>query len=213
MIEHFSKNTIGRDFVVGDIHGCFPLLEQELNKVSFDRSVDRVFAVGDLVDRGQHSEDSLIWLKQDFFHSIRGNHEQMAIDVYVGNWSSYNYICNGGMWFINQSDSGREALVSAFTILPYAIDIETDNGLVGLIHATCPVTDWNKLEEALFLKDNRNIALWDRERFENKIEDIIANVHIVYVGHTIVKAPVNLANVMYIDTGAVFSNKLTLIQL
>lgn len=213
MIEHFSKNTIGRDFVVGDIHGCFPLLEQELNKVSFDRSVDRVFAVGDLVDRGQHSEDSLIWLKQDFFHSICGNHEQMAIDVYVGNWSSYNYICNGGMWFINQSDSGREALVSAFTILPYAIDIETDNGLVGLIHADCPVSDWNKLEEALFLKDNRNIALWDRERFERKIVSIIDNITKVYVGHTIVPTPIILGNTNYIDTGAFSTGKLTVIQL
>ena len=50
--RHFSTNTKGRDFVVGDIHGELEMLKSELVKVGFDHSKDRLFSVGDMVDRG-----------------------------------------------------------------------------------------------------------------------------------------------------------------
>ena len=40
-------------FVVGDLHGCYTLLMNELDKVSFDPARDLLISVGDLVDRGQ----------------------------------------------------------------------------------------------------------------------------------------------------------------
>ncbi len=39
-------------FVVGDLHGCYTLLMNELDKVSFDPARDLLISVGDLVDRG-----------------------------------------------------------------------------------------------------------------------------------------------------------------
>ncbi len=50
--KFFGKNSSGRDFVVGDIHGSFGALEQLLQRLNFDPDCDRVFAVGDLIDRG-----------------------------------------------------------------------------------------------------------------------------------------------------------------
>jgi len=47
----FGENREGRDFVVGDIHGMFGHLRMLLKQVSFDAEVDRLFSVGDLVDR------------------------------------------------------------------------------------------------------------------------------------------------------------------
>ena len=52
-------NQAGRDLVVGDVHGCFRTLARALSQLEFDPSCDRLFGVGDLVDRGPHSEGRL----------------------------------------------------------------------------------------------------------------------------------------------------------
>lgn len=72
-------NIRGRDLAVGDIHGHFQRLEKCLEAVRFDPAVDRLFSVGDLVDRGPHSEAALEWLAQPWFHAVQGNHEALAI--------------------------------------------------------------------------------------------------------------------------------------
>ena len=43
-------NQVGRDFVVGDVHGCFRTLEVALLEIEFDPIRDRLFGVGDLVN-------------------------------------------------------------------------------------------------------------------------------------------------------------------
>ena len=39
-------NREGRDFVVGDVHGCFRTLDRALTALAFDPSRDRLFGVG-----------------------------------------------------------------------------------------------------------------------------------------------------------------------
>ncbi|WP_261986408.1 metallophosphoesterase, partial [Enterococcus faecium] len=62
-VKHFGPNSIGRDFAVGDIHGCFSRLNSALNTIEFDPSKDRLFSVGDLVDRGPECHLILEWLE------------------------------------------------------------------------------------------------------------------------------------------------------
>ena len=83
MFKHFSANTVGRDFVVGDIHGMFKTLAKELEELGFDPEKDRLFSVGDLIDRGPDNEDIEEWLAKPWFHAVRGNHEQMLIDGFT----------------------------------------------------------------------------------------------------------------------------------
>ena len=52
LVQRFTQNTRGRDFVVGDLHGCFDHLRVMLEHIQFNRVTDRLFCVGDLVDRG-----------------------------------------------------------------------------------------------------------------------------------------------------------------
>lgn len=40
-IRKLPTNKIGKDCVVGDLHGCCELLERVLDAVSFDNSKDR----------------------------------------------------------------------------------------------------------------------------------------------------------------------------
>lgn len=77
-VAHFSQNTLGRDIAVGDIHGCFSKLKTSLKRIRFDPSKDRLFSVGDLVDRGPESHHVLEWLDLSWFHAICGNHEQLT---------------------------------------------------------------------------------------------------------------------------------------
>ena len=55
LVRRLLENTRGRDFVVGDLHGCLPDLKALLTTVSFNPDKDRLIAVGDLVDRGPES--------------------------------------------------------------------------------------------------------------------------------------------------------------
>lgn len=51
----FEINEVGKDFIVGDIHGCLDQLKFQLSVTGFDKSKDRLFSVGDLIDRGPDS--------------------------------------------------------------------------------------------------------------------------------------------------------------
>jgi serine/threonine protein phosphatase 1 len=216
MIKHFAANTAGRDFVVGDIHGCFRKLEAELAVIGFDPELDRLFSVGDLVDRGPDSELAVEWLEKPWFHAVRGNHEQMAIDAAAGNIDAGCYIYNGGAWFLAQTRPEQRRIADAFDALPIAIEVETSGGLVGIVHADCPFDSWRKL--AAELEGHRSYAVseacvWSRARISNKDESVISDVALVFVGHTPVTKPVVLGNVHYIDTGAVFGKALTIMQI
>ena len=64
VILRLEQNLLGRDFAVGDIHGCFSLLEDVLEAVSFNPSADRVICGGDLVNRGPNSNRALDFLSK-----------------------------------------------------------------------------------------------------------------------------------------------------
>lgn len=218
MIKHFDKNENGRDFVVGDIHGCFDLLRDKLKEINFDTKTDRLFSVGDLVDRGDKSAECVKWLNKSWFHAVRGNHEQMAIDYALGSCDKYGYIRNGGQWFIDLPECDQILFKFIFERLPIVIEIETNNGLVGIVHAEQPFNSWTKLRERL--SDDSGVkrsiiecCLWDRTRFEQQDKSVIDGVYRVYCGHTPTNTPVELGNVMYIDTGAVFCGNLTVLQI
>ena len=75
----FALNEAGRDFVVGDVHGCFRTLEHVLDALAFDSERDRLFGVGDLIARGPHSTEAVDWLETRFTAVTRGNHEDAAL--------------------------------------------------------------------------------------------------------------------------------------
>lgn len=216
MIAHFAQNDAGRDFVVGDIHGCFTRLQEKLDEIGFDPAADRLFSVGDLVDRGPESEQSLEWLNKPWFHAVRGNHEQMAIDHCAGMSDSGMYAQNGGAWMLGKTKAEAQQYADAFSVLPIAIEVQTKGGIVGIVHADCPLSDWLGMGAALsgpYADSFAQACIWNRNRITNKDYSAIENVVAVIVGHTPVQECVTLGNVFYIDTGAVFGRELTIIQI
>lgn len=61
--------------MVGDLHGQRRELESLLEHVQFDVTTDRLFAVGDLIDRGSDSLGTLGLIEAPWFHTVLGNHE------------------------------------------------------------------------------------------------------------------------------------------
>ncbi|WP_321905152.1 metallophosphoesterase [Paraburkholderia tropica] len=213
-VHHYEKNIVGRDFATGDIHGCFKKLRTELENIGFDPERDRLFSVGDLVDCGPDSDLALEFLEKHWFHAVRGNHEDLAIQYAGGDMIPSYYVENGGAWNVSNPRDLQVKFADAFACLPIAIEVETDNGLIGIVHADCPFPTWRdftvslddpnvsgKMRDAMF-----EAAMWSRERIQIEDHTGIPDVRAVIVGHTPLKRPVALGNVYHIDTGAVFRN-------
>lgn len=202
LIKHFERNSRGRDLIIGDIHGHFAKAYAALLNVGFDPEVDRVFSVGDLVDRGPESVNVLDWLAKPWFHAVRGNHEQMCIEQV----DEYMHMVNGGGWFIGLTPYEKREYIEAFFALPFAMTIDTDEGRVGVVHADPVGSSWDRLEQHLSAdkpEDGYMQALiWSRDRISSAFDAPVTGVRAVVVGHTPVEQMTSLGNVIYIDTGA-----------
>jgi len=66
---------------VGDIHCQFDQLDRQLFEIGFNPRKDRLFSVGDLIDRGKDGCRVLDYLSKDWFYSILANHEDMILSL------------------------------------------------------------------------------------------------------------------------------------
>jgi serine/threonine protein phosphatase 1 len=206
--QRFTRNTRGRDLIVGDIHGCFTKLQQALTAIEFSPSDgDRLFCVGDMVDRGPESPMALEWLAQPWFHSVIGNHEQTCLGYLRGQIPA-GYYARGfnGAWALSLSSNATALFIEAFDQLPVAIEIETELGIVGIVHADCPTRNWP--EFIMRLADPKfeprvDMAIWSRDRHDRPHESLpVENVRAVIVGHTPVERMQRIDNVLFIDSKA-----------
>jgi bis(5'-nucleosyl)-tetraphosphatase (symmetrical) len=65
-------------WVIGDVQGCWATLERLLERIAYDEARDRLWFVGDLVNRGLGSLEVLRWIsRQDEgrVRSVLGNHD------------------------------------------------------------------------------------------------------------------------------------------
>ncbi|AOJ93360.1 serine/threonine protein phosphatase [Burkholderia multivorans] len=206
-VKRFQRNASGRDFAVGDVHGCFSKLEAALAAIGFDESRDRLFSVGDLVDRGPESERVLEWLDKPWFHPVQGNHEDMAVRFTHGTREADHYLMNGGSWLVCKTPCEQQPFADALVMLPYAIEVETGTGTIGIVHADVSGPTWNGMIEAFSsvtsnnkLKAITNDCLWCRDRIQAEDLSGVPDVRAVIVGHTPLRRPAILGNVYHIDT-------------
>lgn len=217
MIKKLKKNTTGTDYFVGDIHGCYEQLMEALEKITFNPDVDRLISVGDLVNRGPDSVKCLNLLKETWFHAVFGNHEDMMIKSFRHEWSTYNYVQNGGKWFFHLPYEEQEQLVLlADAKMTLVIEVETDIGIIGVIHANAP-DDWQKYHrlnnDEDFFDDNLvEDTIWGRRRIYGGQDGRVNGIDYVIVGHTPVEDVTVLDNIVYIDTGAVYDGSLTILS-
>ncbi|WP_104204511.1 metallophosphoesterase [Billgrantia saliphila] len=207
-LEKHEANNKGRDFFVGDIHGQFDLLMHAMRSVDFDKKVDRLFCVGDLIDRGADSFKCLSLAFEPWFYGVRGNHEMLAHDAFRDTGKAWDlWQMNGGSWvYLEEAQEVRIILGEALRYLPHARQVEVAGKQIGMVHAE-PPADWADIE----IVDSRQLV-WSRTRISRMETTPVANIDAVVVGHTILDEPTTLGNVHYIDTGAFTTGRLTIIE-
>lgn len=225
LFKFFNKNPIGRDFVVGDLHGMFSLMESQLESLNFNPETDRVFSVGDLIDRGPECYRVLEFLDKPWFHAIKGNHEMMLIEAKHKKTHYRSWVKNnGGAWWEDIDHSTQLLIRQRLSELPVAFEIESDAGNIGVVHADVPVgLTWQEIVQSIETDEEvRDYMMWSRNRHKyiqltGETVDI-EGIDLVVMGHVVINKPLYINNIYYIDTGAVFYHKedlgyLTLLQI
>lgn len=72
-------------YVIGDVHGCYNEMMALLGTIEKEDPEAQIIFVGDFIDRGPDVGKVLLWCKEHItkngkYQTVRGNHEQMAID-------------------------------------------------------------------------------------------------------------------------------------
>ncbi len=218
-VLRLAANTCGRDFVIGDIHGCMDAIIDTMSAVRFDMLRDRLFACGDLVDRGEDNEDVAALIDEPWFFSVRGNHDQAAIDLYRSMQGSTEppqgqpqIAPHADNQWLRELIAGRpgqaHGVVARLARLPLAISIMGRHVHTGIVHADMPRQfSWHAGLRSLACRDPKwaSYVMWARPAFEQSGEvSAVAGVDRIYVGHTPLVRPRQLGNVWYIDGGGVY---------
>lgn len=215
-VARFKRNTSGRDFVVADIHGAFDLLLIAMAEIDFDPEADRIFSTGDLIDRGDSSHRCAEFIALPYFHSTLGNHESMLLELYIYGDPPQHVLeeearHNGFGWWLKVTNEKRHEILEAIRTLPYAIEVETARGIVGLVHADVPSgMGWDEFIGEIEAGNAKTVetCLWGRERIDSKDMRGVPGIARVFVGHTTQwKGLTRYGNVYALDTGAAFGLK------
>lgn len=199
-------------FIVGDLHGCRRMLDEQLLAHHFDVEQDLLVSVGDLIDRGPDSPGCLALLNEPWFRSVRGNHEEMAMNA-LSEGDHQQWIRNGGDWFY-QLDSVQmieaKHAINRCREIPLILHLLLDDKIVVVAHADYPAAHYAWGAEVDYSE-----VVWSRSRIESLQKGrgaAITGADAFYFGHTPLSAPLSAWNQHFIDTGAVFGNRLTMVQ-
>lgn len=73
-------------YIIGDVQGCFLSLKNLLSTLQFEAHHDRLIFLGDTINRGPRSLETLRFIKanQSCMRLVLGNHEIFAMSLYIG---------------------------------------------------------------------------------------------------------------------------------
>ena len=201
-----------KTFIIGDIHGCLDMLRRLMDKIHWRPEKDRLIFLGDFIDRGKNSKgvvDYVLDLRRTSarIDCLVGNHEILLLDYVDGN--------DRGLYFLNGGWSTLESYRAG--------NPEEDGELIPPDH----IAFYRSLQTYLELEDYYVVhagfrpgveiekqvledMTWIREPFIYSDYDFGKRV---IFGHTPFREPLVLENKIGLDTGAVYGNRLTCLEL
>lgn len=205
---------------IGDVHGCLGALTQLLREIG-PRAGDHLVFVGDYVDRGPDSAevlDKLILLARGASDGgydvtfLRGNHEQMMLDARDGGTGDLQlWLRNGGRTTLD-SYAARLPQSEAWIGRPWATIVAEDHWrfieatklhlVVGRYVFVHGGLDPSLSPGQNLLRPNLTALLWERRHLEAGADLSAWRGSVVVCGHTIQAEPLNLPELVCIDTGA-----------
>ena len=201
-----------RVFIVGDIHGCLDMLKRLMDKIDWRPDEDRLIFLGDYVDRGADSRGVVDFILEisktsSLVQCLMGNHENILLD-FLNTGEPRMLIINGGMPTLESyqiaNKKGDDPLVppdhvAFFQNLPLYIELDS----YYVVHAGFrPGVEIEKQS----LED----LTWIREPFIFSDYDFGKTV---IFGHTPLAEPLVMDNKIGLDTGAVYGNRLTCLEI
>jgi len=201
-----------RIFIIGDIHGCLDMLKRLMDKIAWRPGKDRLIFLGDYIDRGKDSKgvvDYILALQRcsPRIECLIGNHEAIFLD-YLNGGDPGLFLTNGGWGTMEsyQADSPQDRgnlippdHMEFYRSLGSLIELEE----FYIVHAGFkPGLD--------IAKQTPRDMLWIRDPF------IYSNCDFgkrVIFGHTPFYEPLIMDNKIGLDTGAVYGNRLTCLEL
>jgi serine/threonine protein phosphatase 1 len=211
-------------WVIGDIHGQIGLLDDLLTMIRAQDPDPFMVFVGDYVDRGEHSREvlervrDLARTRPDRTVTLIGNHEVMLLDFVAKPQSrSAKWLRYGGMQTLasygiggltetsrgDDLDAARDRLVAAMDVdmLAWLSDLPThwQSGNVHVVHAGADPA-------AEIGSQSRSVLVWGHPDMGRIAR---TDAQWLIVGHTIVPEPRVENGVISVDTGGVFTGRLT----
>jgi len=217
MIETPAHPSLARIFAIGDVHGCADKLNTLLERLPLDRERDTLVFLGDLIDRGPNSKEvieTVCRLRQEGVAvvGLLGNHEYLlreyqkrgdtALLPYIrangieATLASYGAATQRGLADLSFMPPAHQEFMAS--LLPYW---ETEAFI--FVHAG--------IMPGIPLAEHDLPTLCEK-RGEFLTTEIQVGKRVVF-GHTPFATPLLTPTKIGIDTGAVYGNLLTAVEL
>lgn len=209
---------IGRILAVSDIHGNNDLLVRALQDAKYDPAVDKLYMLGDYIDRGPESKktvETVMALQERGAIVLKGNHEDMLLRSLTPNHMSDIYY---NMWMRN---GGQHTLISYGGKIPREHiewmsnlpSIHVDDNYIFVHAGIVPGIPLDK-------QDEWNL-LWIREDFllfyQGEKTVVFGHTPIKYLQCIVSNSKDSLiycdTNMIGIDTGAAFDGPVTVVDI
>jgi serine/threonine protein kinase len=220
-----EENTAGHDIVIGDVHGEITVLANLVKNLGPN---DRLFIVGDLVDRGEDSLGVLNFINgynlergERQIFTAKGNHEVMLDDfikTQINSSASSSerkkakdlHRLNGGKWTTDLSPAQLAELHRQIQDLPYVIHVKGGRPF-NIAHADIPFNDADLVakiakKDFALTDQQKEYCVWARTKGRGHIDikDTGRNADSIptYCGHSILEGMRNDTNHVNLDFGS-----------
>lgn len=212
-----KKEQQGKIFAVGDIHGCYAKLRRLMERLPYDPKQDTLVFLGDYIDRGTQSKEVMAYLyqlKQQVakFIMLIGNHEYLMLEYHrTKDPSLLPFLRHLGIDFtLDSYGAGGPNSLQEMLFLP--------EEHLQLFHSLLPY--W-ETEDYIFVHAGLNPEIPIQEHDLSSLcetrPDFLSEEHdygkLVIFGHTPFDMPFVTPTRIGIDTGAVYGNLLTALEL
>jgi len=214
-------------FAIGDIHGCSQQLITLFGRIPYDKERDTLIFIGDYINRGPDTKgvlDFLLELKESCvdIHFLKGNHEQELLEYSAtGHVDSLRALRGMGVEATVESYGARVHSLTGLGCFPpehreflHTLKFFHLQDDYLFIHADineellrCPM----KESESRMHRYVMETGLLSSRRLAQEPATNITTT--VVFGHIPFASPLVLADRVGIDTGAVYGNMLTAVEL
>jgi serine/threonine protein phosphatase 1 len=205
-----SRN--GKIFIVGDVHGCLEMLKRLMDSIGWSPETDRLIFLGDFIDRGTQSRGVIDYVIEvsklsERVECLMGNHERILLDFLDGK-DTNTFFLNGGMATLNSYRTEQQRYGGFlipdehqrfFRSLKLLIELDDYYVVHAGFRPGVPIEN-QSTEDLLWIRDS---FIFSNHFFGKR----------VIFGHTPFAQPLVMENKIGLDTGAVYGNKLTCLEL